>query len=113
MHLISVVNKKRGGVGEYIGRPSALQNNYTSKDYGGGKRVATVAESIACFERELRDKIARKDPVVCGELNRLYALAQTQPINLVCWCAPGPCHGDVVKKVLMEAHAAMQARAAQ
>lgn len=120
MHAITVVNKKRGGTGEYIGRPSVLENGWTSKSYGGGIRVGSVAESIACFERDLRTRIARKgkgvdaktaarDHAVCAELNRLYALAQERPVSLVCWCAPGPCHGDVIKRVLEEAHARITA----
>ena len=98
MFRISVVSKKAGGQGYYIGRPSALGNRFTAKGHGLGIRVETVQQSIDMFEEWLIEKIKEKDPNVIKEINRIYTLAQTQPVNLVCWCAPGPCHGDVIKK---------------
>ena len=108
MHNITVVNKKAGGKGEYIGRPSPLGNPFTSKAHGMGKRVDTVQESIAQFDAWLQAKIADRDQAVCDELDRLYVLAQQRPLQLVCWCAPGPCHGDVIKRVLEEAHSRLR-----
>lgn len=114
LHTITVGNHKHGARGEYIGRPqkgqkpSPLRNRWSSKDYGGGIKVGSVAESIACFERDLEEKIARKDPEVMAELTRLFRKAQQGPLTLVCWCAPGPCHGDVVKKVLERTARKMQ-----
>ena len=100
LHKIDVANKKFGGQGEYIGRPSALGNPFTSKTHGQGQRVQSVQESIDLFEQWLEEKIQAKDKDVLAELTRLFKHAQHKPLTLVCWCAPGPCHGDVIKRVL-------------
>jgi hypothetical protein len=36
------------------------------------------------------------------EKARLFALAEKGPLLLVCWCAPKPCHGDVIVEYLRE-----------
>lgn len=100
---INVVNKRHGVAGEYIGRPSPLGNPFTSKSHGQGIRVNSVQESINMFDKWLEDKINAGDQPVLLELARLYNIADKQELNLVCWCAPGPCHGDVIKRVLLNA----------
>ncbi len=93
---IHVVNKKRGGKGEYIGRPSPLGNPFAIGRDGDREEV------IAKYRGWIRQKIRAKDPQVCGELNRLYKLAKAGELSLVCWCAPLACHGDVVREILEE-----------
>lgn len=93
---ITVVNKKLGGRGEYIGRPSLLGNPFVMRSESERERV------VRQYEQWLRAQIQRRNPAVCGELNRLYHIAMSGDLNLVCWCAPRACHGDVVKKVLEE-----------
>ena len=39
---------------------------------------------------------------VIDELNRLYLIAKNGDLNLGCWCAPTPCHGDIIKELLDE-----------
>lgn len=97
--MITVVNKRATSKGEYIGRPSPLGNPFKIKSAGGPYERG---ETIPLYERWLRDKIAAKDPAVCAEMNRLYKLAKRGDLQLVCWCAPLACHGDVVKKILDE-----------
>jgi Domain of unknown function (DUF4326) len=100
MFEITVVNKKSNPLGYYIGRPSPLGNPFTAKNYGGGIKVRTLQESIDRYEEWIMKKINGRDQILLNELKRLQAKAKAQPINLICWCAPGPCHGDVIKKIL-------------
>jgi len=91
---IYVVNKKRGGKGEYIGRPSPLGNPFAMKSESDRSMV------VAQYTQWLNDKIEKRDKAICAELNRLYKLAKNGDLNIVCWCAPCACHGDVIKGVI-------------
>jgi hypothetical protein len=86
--------------GEYIGRGSPLGNPLRLKGVGG---TYTREESVAAYEAYLRERIARRDPGIAAELHRLRSiLHDTGSVTLVCFCAPLACHGDVVKKILLE-----------
>jgi hypothetical protein len=57
--------------------------------------------------RALRRMAAGADPAedreVTNELSRLAAKFRAdERLVLLCWCAPKPCHGDVVVRVLRE-----------
>jgi len=71
----------------YIGRGSVLGNPYVIGQHG------TRLEVIEMYARWLKDKIDNRDPVVMGALKRLKSDSQ-----LVCFCKPVPCHGDVIVK---------------
>lgn len=107
MIQIQILNKKRGGVGEYVGRPSPLGNPFPLRDEG--EREAVVAR----FRAHLEGRLATGDPAIRAELNRLYGQAVREgTLRLVCWCSPRRCHAEVVAEVLIRAlrargHAAM------
>jgi hypothetical protein len=65
----------------YIGRPSKWGNQFVIGKDG------TRAEVIAKYERYLCDS-----PL----LDQIHELRGK---NLVCWCAPEPCHGDVLLRL--------------
>jgi hypothetical protein len=52
-------------------------------------------EVIAMYERWLRDE--RRDLI--------EALPELRGKDLVCWCAPKPCHGDVLRRLANPCHA--------
>ena len=98
---VRVGNIKRGDRGEYIGRPmknragSPLANPYRLKDESQRDTV------IANYRKWLWAKIKSQDPEVVAELHRLLDLARRpEGVCLLCWCAPKPCHGDVIKAAL-------------
>lgn len=98
MILIQVVHcKKFRGNHEYIGRPSPLGNPFifNSKSMKKG-------DTLNDYELWLREKISKRDKLVCDELNRLYKIAKNGELNLSCWCSPQKCHGDIIKKILQE-----------
>lgn len=103
--MITVVNKYKHEptVNDvYVGRGSVVGNPFT---HNTGKTKAefivdTREKAIAEYEKWLLNKIEQKDKLVCDELNRLYSLAKKGNVNLVCYCSPQSCHGDVIKKVI-------------
>ena len=87
----------------YIGRGSVLGNPFTHFDLEKTKaefHCETREESISNYENYLLEKIKNKDLSICNELNRIYSLALKQDVNLVCFCNPKSCHGDIIKKVI-------------
>lgn len=88
----------------YIGRGSPLGNPYTSINY-----MKTKAD-VVCDSREdslnqyfnyITIKIKQKDSAICYELNRIYKLVKDgKNVNLVCYCVPKACHGNIVKKII-------------
>lgn len=108
--MITVVNKHHGHHADwktsfFIGRGSALGNPYThlrgntSADF----LVSTREEAIAGYKDWLIEKIANRDPDVCNALNRiLLAAKQEKDVELICFCKPKACHGDVIKAVIEE-----------
>jgi len=106
--MIKVKNKHKSKPDKndiYIGRGSILGNPFTHFDLNKTKaefHCNSREESIKNFENYLIDKINKNDPKICDELNRIYLLALKQDINLVCFCKPKSCHGDIIKKILDE-----------
>jgi hypothetical protein len=101
---INVVNKHHGASGEYIGRGSPLGNPFSSKT--GTKAQVVVKDretAVAAYRDWLNEKIRVMNRPVIEELNRLHALAKQGELNLVCFCAPKACHGDVIKDILLNA----------
>lgn len=80
--MAKVLNKKRHGVpvdAVYIGRPSKWGNPFViGRD---GTRAQVIAKYRAYLLRDARLMAAL--PELCGR-------------DLVCWCAPEACHGDVL-----------------
>ena len=87
-----VLNYKRDGLppgAVYIGRANPRYGLRASKWANPFmiERDGTRDEAIAMYERWLRDE--RPDLTA--------ALPELRGVDLVCWCAPKRCHGDVLK----------------
>jgi hypothetical protein len=100
--MLRVVNKRSyQGAGVYIGRPSILGNPFTHRQ---GTKASTIVESrekaIEAYQEWLRERY-REGGKVRDELERLVDLYLMHgALVLVCWCAPQPCHGDVIADAL-------------
>ena len=82
----------------YIGRGSPWGNPFTHLPLSRTKapfQVATEEESMTRYEAWLREKLA-KDP----ELRR--KLLELDGQELVCYCKPRPCHGDILIRLIEE-----------
>lgn len=89
-----IVKNKRNfkGEGVYIGRPSPLGNPFCMNGEGDRERV------IAQYKEWLKDEYQRNSSI----RKMLRAMADTQEdLILICWCAPKPCHGDVIKDAVL------------
>jgi len=87
----------------YIGRGSVLGNPYTSKNLSKTKAIyqcATKEEALSNYRKYLLEKIKEKDKDICDELNTIHTLAIKHKIDLVCYCAPKKCHGDIIKEIV-------------
>jgi len=109
--MITVVNKYKHTATEndvYIGRGSPLGSPYSHLDskYNNVIKVDTREEAMELF-RSYFDHVKRLDTssdLAALKFNRalweLLNKAKTQDINLVCFCKPKACHGDVIKEWL-------------
>jgi hypothetical protein len=77
----------------YIGRRNARYGLIASKwaNPYRPKRPADHEEAVAAYERWLR----LQRPLI-------DALPELRGLDLVCWCAPLPCHGDVLLRLANE-----------
>lgn len=66
----------------YVGRPSKWGNPFPLRD-----RLS---------ERERAEVIGRYRAWVCDQPHLMAALPELRGKDLVCWCAPALCHGDVL-----------------
>lgn len=94
--MIVVANKRKGARGVYIGRPSVLGNPFQIGP--DGTRAEVIEKYRSWIESEVR---TQPDGPVARELDRLRARHERgETVTLVCWCAPAPCHGDVIRDLI-------------
>ena len=106
--MITVVNKsKHIGNQEtdiFIGRGSVFGNPYT-----GSKELSKTKALFQCENREealskyreyISEKLSSKDKTICDAFNKLYKRTLKENINLVCYCKPKDCHGDIIKEII-------------
>lgn len=90
---------------EYIGRGSPLGNPFTHMDGTTAKhKVESREAAIKAYAVWLMEQLQEGNQEVITELDRLATIAMsTGKLILRCYCAPKACHGDVIRKVLLEA----------
>jgi hypothetical protein len=105
--MTNVVNAKNrptqpGDV--YIGRGGPWGNKFSHKKttFKDVVQVATVEEAIERHRQKLWTDI-------CSGAITLEQLAALHGKTLVCWCKPGPCHGDTLAAAAEWAVAKLQA----
>jgi len=98
---ITVLNKykmHKGTAGIYIGRGSPLGNPFVIGKHGTRKEV------IEAYRGYLKENIDNDTPSIINALNDLAEAASTdEGVNLICFCKPVSCHGDVIKEFIEEA----------
>jgi Domain of unknown function (DUF4326) len=123
--MIRVV-KKGQARGEPIGRGSPLGNPYSHLERSTAEvQVSTREAAIAAFDaylgliletkspRDVSDVVAAhwqrlersrqiepRRAAIRSELERLLGIARADDLNLVCFCAPLPCHGHTIQAQL-------------
>jgi hypothetical protein len=88
-----VVHCKKEKYDVYIGRPGPWGNPYSHLPGAlADFKVATRAEAIAAYEAWIRAR-----PILVARAQR-----ELKGKILGCWCAPKPCHGEVLVKIANE-----------
>jgi hypothetical protein len=97
---IQALNQAFGDRWAYIGRAnkyarlpaSPLANPFKVKDFGGRGQTLLPGSTLGHYRRWLWERIQAGDEALLDALKAI-----DDRTMLVCWCKPGPCHGDVVK----------------
>jgi len=97
--MTTVVNKHHGHLADgnrkiYIGRGSPLGNPYPIN------AQTTRKKSVDQYKISLNQKIKNQDPQVIEALNNITNKAETGDVDLICFCAPRLCHGEIIKAVV-------------
>jgi hypothetical protein len=107
MNNIHIVNKKDHAPTDkdfYIGRGSVFGNPFTSKPLGKTKaefQVANKEEAIGKYSAYLNTRMRLNEKGVVDGLNEMLEVLKGGDISLICYCAPKPCHGEVIKNKLL------------
>jgi len=97
--MITVVNKRYfKGKGIYIGRPSPLGNLFIVG------RNGSLEEVMRKYGEYLPEAI-KYDKKIAAAFERIKKAAKEGDVNLICWCAPKWCHGNIIKRMVEEANA--------
>jgi len=102
--MITVVNKHTHTPTKYdiyIGRGSALGNPYKLSDYSREVSISLYAVELSRCISSKADTQHLNYQAVKDLLNRIWWINRYEgAVNLVCYCAPKACHGDVIKGIL-------------
>jgi len=99
---ITVHNKKTlsvaGASGIYIGRPHPLGNPFRIGEDG------TRDEVIRAYGEWLDNELNRNGMglVACNFRALKMQYINTGQLDLICWCAPEPCHGDIIRDLILD-----------
>ena len=102
--MITVANIRTTKIGVYVGRAmprqrlagSPLGNPYRLDP--GDTREAIINVYAGWLAKRLIDDTPQR-----REIERLTELARRGDLVLLCWCAPLPCHADVIKELIERA----------
>lgn len=79
----------------YVGRGTPLGNPYEMGQHGD--RAQVIQRYREWLGRQIR--VAGRNEAY-AELLRLATLAATQPVTLLCSCAPARCHAEVIRDAI-------------
>lgn len=85
-----VLNKRSSGVpagAVYVGRPSMWGNPFTVEAHGREQCIALYRQWVMDPEQATLREVARR--TLAGR-------------DLVCWCAPAACHGEILLAIANE-----------
>ncbi len=103
--MINIVNKNAhepSADDVPIFRNWPLGNPY---DWRGSKlakfQCSCREEAIANYETWLNEEMDKGNQVILQALTKIYRLYYMgRNVNLVCFCAPEQCHGEIIKKMM-------------
>lgn len=85
----------------YIGRGSALGNPYRLSDYSREESIKMYDTELSLCLATKADTLNMQFQVIKALLNAIWWMERWEgTCNLVCYCAPLKCHGDIIKKIV-------------
>ena len=85
-----VVHKNKAPYDVYVGRPTEWGNLWSHKEGTRANfKVDSVEEAIEAYRQHLWRRLQ-------SEPNLVRRVAALHGKTLACWCAPGPCHAEVL-----------------
>lgn len=103
--MITVVNSKNHiptNHDIYIGRGSPLGNPFTHLPVNITKakyQVATRSESISKYKSYIIEQL-KNNLWAKGYFDKIVNMAKDGDVNLLCYCKPLDCHGDILKQLI-------------
>jgi hypothetical protein len=100
--MIQVVNmskiKKLSPGDVYIGRYNARYGLVASPFANPFPITASQDRDVVLekYDEYIRGRISREMPL------KIHLISLADADRLVCWCAPLPCHGDILVKIMKE-----------
>ena len=85
------IGRLRRDRGFSVARPTALGNPFDVATFG---REEAIARYRVAFPQLLETAAG------AAQFARLLAAAREGDVTLLCWCAPLPCHADVIAEAL-------------
>lgn len=87
----------------YIGRGSPLGNPYSHiRDSQAKFLVPTREEAITKYKDWLTSQIAAGNRSVLTALEAIAQQSLNGGVDLICFCVPKACHGDVIKEIVIQ-----------
>jgi hypothetical protein len=99
---IKVVNKYHGHKPDGDRKIDIMRGTPLGNPY----RIGTYGDRDTCikaFEAWLNSQIIRYNQEILDALNDIAEKATSGGVDLVCCCAPHPCHGEIIKQVVLQA----------
>ena len=98
---VRVVSKRKGGVVPVAGEVvveidrsnPVLGNRHVLHDH---RDPAARWRVIEAFRRDLEEDSQRSGPIASAIDNLAERVRRGERLALRCWCAPEPCHGDII-----------------
>ena len=85
-----------------MGRGTIFGNKAATKPYPGVEKVVnTTEEAIEWYHHWLREQFRAKGKVYQGLMKLAKEFLEGKKLNLICSCAPKPCHCDVIKSAIV------------
>ena len=83
---------------ERIDRTTTLGNPYPIDKNNSREDVIELYRGY--LNRARQRYVMTGDPSIWEDVKRLAKIAREKDVVLLCWCAPQPCHGDVIKSAI-------------
>ena len=87
--MVEVVSKRSGS--KYVYQEGDVLIDRTT-DYGNPFHLYSESRRVSVIER-FREYVVKHPETI-------ERLRKENPVRLVCWCKPLPCHGDVLAELL-------------